>query len=39
MFGDEGIGFMRLNIGSPRSVIEKALNNLKNAVNNQKQKI
>lgn len=32
MFGTEGCGFMRLNIGSPRSVIEKALNNLKKAI-------
>lgn len=28
MFGPGGEGFMRLNVGSPRSVIEKALNNL-----------
>lgn len=34
MFGKEGKGFMRLNVGSPRSVIEKALNNLKAAINN-----
>lgn len=33
IFGEEGRGFMRLNIGSPRSVIEKALCNLKTAVN------
>lgn len=32
IFGDEGKGFMRLNIGSPRSVIEKALDNLKDAI-------
>ena len=32
MFGPGGEGFMRLNVGSPRSVIEKALNNLKKAV-------
>ncbi|MDD3788476.1 MAG: PatB family C-S lyase [Petrimonas sp.] len=32
MFGGEGEGFMRLNIGTPRPVIEKALNNLKKAV-------
>ena len=25
MFGKEGIGFMRLNVGSPRSIIEKAM--------------
>lgn len=34
MFGKGGQGFMRLNVGSPRSVIEKALNNLKAAINN-----
>lgn len=34
MFGKEGEGFMRMNIGSPRSVIEKALNNLKKAITN-----
>ena len=34
MFGKEGEGFMRLNVGSPRSIIEKALNNLKAAINN-----
>lgn len=34
MFGKGGEGFMRLNVGSPRSVIEKALNNLKTAINN-----
>jgi cystathionine beta-lyase len=33
MFGKEGEGFMRMNVGSPRAVIEKALINLKNAVN------
>ena len=32
MFGSEGQGFMRLNVGTPRHVLEKALNNLKNAV-------
>lgn len=32
MFGKEGEGFMRLNVGCPRSVLEKALNNLKNAI-------
>lgn len=32
-FGKEGEGFMRLNVGSPRSVIEKAMHNLKNAIN------
>jgi cystathionine beta-lyase len=33
MFGEEGKGFMRLNIGSPRATIEKALNNLKEVLN------
>jgi len=33
MFGKEGEGFMRMNVGSPRAIIEKALINLKNAVN------
>lgn len=28
MFGKEGIGFMRMNIGCPRSVVEKAMNQL-----------
>lgn len=28
MFGKEGIGFMRLNVGSPRSVLEQALKQL-----------
>jgi cystathionine beta-lyase len=32
MFGKEGEGFMRMNVGSPRAVIEKAMNNLKNAI-------
>jgi cystathionine beta-lyase len=32
MFGKEGAGFMRMNVGSPRAVIEKAMNNLKNAI-------
>ena len=34
MFGREGTGFMRMNIGSPRSIIEQALNNLKKAIEN-----
>ena len=29
MFGKEGIGFMRMNVGCPRSILEKALDNLK----------
>ncbi|MDR1518091.1 MAG: pyridoxal phosphate-dependent aminotransferase [Dysgonamonadaceae bacterium] len=32
MFGPGGEGFMRLNVGSPRSVLEKALENLKKAI-------
>ena len=32
MFGKEGKGFMRINIGCPLSTIEKALDNLKKAV-------
>lgn len=32
MFGDQGKGFMRLNVGTQRSVLEKALNNLLKAV-------
>ena len=31
-FGDEGIGYMRMNLGCPRSVLEQALLQLKNAV-------
>lgn len=31
-FGEEGEGFMRLNVGSPLSVLEKALNQLKEAI-------
>lgn len=33
MFGIEGKGFMRLNVGTSKIVLEKALNNLKNVVN------
>lgn len=32
MFGSQGIGFARLNIGAPRSVIAQALENLRSAV-------
>ena len=32
MFGEEGAGFMRLNIGSPRKVILEALQSLADAV-------
>ena len=31
MFGEEGVGFMRLNIASPRSVIEQAMRQLAEA--------
>lgn len=31
-FGEEGIGYMRMNIGCPRSILEKALLQLKDAV-------
>ncbi len=32
MFGKQGAGFMRLNIGSPRSVLKKALDQLRDAL-------
>ncbi len=32
MFGPQGIGFMRLNIGCPRSILSTALNRLKEAI-------
>lgn len=32
MFGAEGAGFMRLNVGTQRSILEKALLNLKKAI-------
>jgi cystathionine beta-lyase len=31
MFGEEGSGFMRMNLGCPRSVLEKALSQIKAA--------
>lgn len=31
MFGEEGSGYMRMNLGCPRSVLEKALNQIKMA--------
>ena len=31
MFGEEGSGFMRMNLGCPRSVLEKALKQIKEA--------
>ena len=33
MFGKEGEGFMRLNVGSPRSILESALIKLRKAIN------
>lgn len=33
VFGQEGKGFMRLNVGTSRRILEEALNNLKNALN------
>lgn len=33
MFGTEGIGFMRMNIATPRSVLRQALTQLRDAVN------
>ncbi|MFA6702631.1 MAG: MalY/PatB family protein [Dysgonamonadaceae bacterium] len=32
MFGENGSGFMRLNVGVSRKVLEKAMDNLKNAI-------
>lgn len=32
MFGDEGVGFMRLNLGSPRTVIREALDRLADCI-------
>ncbi|BAG83919.1 MalY/PatB family protein [Candidatus Azobacteroides pseudotrichonymphae] len=32
VFGKEGIGFMRMNVGCPQSILIEALNNLKNAL-------
>ncbi|MDR1876380.1 MAG: PatB family C-S lyase [Flavobacteriaceae bacterium] len=32
MFGKEGTGFMRMNVGCPRSILEKALQQLKDAL-------
>ncbi len=32
IFGEEGIGFERINVASPRSVIEECMNRLKNAL-------
>ncbi len=35
MFGSQGVGFVRLNVGTPRCVLEKALENIKLAVTEQ----
>lgn len=37
MFGKEGTGFMRLNVGEPRSMLEKAMRQLKTAVDGLKK--
>lgn len=34
MFGDEGTGFMRLNIASPRAEVIKAMERIEKAINN-----
>ena len=36
MFGKEGEGFMRLNIGTQRAIVEKSLDSLKQAINKNK---
>lgn len=33
MFGDGGVGFMRMNVGTPRSVLKQALEQIRNALN------
>jgi cysteine-S-conjugate beta-lyase len=33
LFGDEGSGFMRMNIGAPRRIIKNALENIRKARN------
>jgi cystathionine beta-lyase len=33
MFGKEGTGFMRMNVGCPRAILERALDKLKNQIN------
>jgi len=35
LFGTPGSGFMRMNIGAPRSVIRQALEQIANAANTQ----
>jgi cysteine-S-conjugate beta-lyase len=37
LFGEEGSGFMRMNIGAPRSIIEAALESIRKAVDKAKQ--
>jgi cysteine-S-conjugate beta-lyase len=32
-FGENGEGFMRMNIGCPRSIVEKSLHQIQQAVN------
>jgi cystathionine beta-lyase len=32
MFGEEGRGFMRMNVGCPRIILKQALNHLKKAL-------
>lgn len=34
MFGEEGRGYMRMNVGCSSIIVQKALNNLKEAINN-----
>lgn len=34
MFGKEGEGFMRMNVGCPRSILEQAMKQLKEAYDN-----
>ena len=33
-FGEEGIGYMRMNLACPKAIVEKALGQLKEAVSN-----
>jgi cystathionine beta-lyase len=39
MFGQEGEGFMRMNVATPRSILEQALQQLKEAVDNHLHKL
>jgi cystathionine beta-lyase len=36
LFGEAGSGFMRMNIGAPRHIIEAALENIRKALNSSK---